>query len=285
MEALEIIRQHAVFDGSLKFLKHLHGGDINRVYAIEAENQRWVVKENDAGRFPEMLQKEFNALFYLHKKSSLVYPRPRSCFSTNERQFLVINFIEKRENNKKGQQNLGKNLAQQHRITNEYFGWEEDNYVGSLPQNNTWCNDWNQFFAENRLLPLGKMAFDKALLSRSDIQRIERLCFLLKDIFTVEQPSLLHGDLWHGNYFIGEENQPVLFDPAVYFGHREMDIAMTQLFGGFSIDFIQSYLEEYPLIGGWENRLPYYQLYPNLVHLNLFGEHFLPVVKEIIHPF
>lgn len=285
MDWLTEIKKHCSFDGDVFRKKTLHGGDINEVYVIEADNQSLVVKQNNALQFPKMMEKEFRALEHLQSKSPLNYPSVRSCFEIEDQQFLVMEYSEQGENSSVGQSLLGKGLAGQHKLSNLQFGWREDNYIGSLPQANCFTEDWNIFFAEQRIMPQTKRAFDTGLLEKADRQRIERLCNLFSEIFTVEPPALLHGDLWGGNYFIANDGFPLLYDPAIYFGHREMDIAMTRLFGGFSSDFYRAYQEEYPLFGGWENRLPFFQLYPNLVHLNLFGEQYLPIIQSVIQPF
>lgn len=270
---------------NISFVRHLHGGDINDVYLIHADGKDWVVKENDALRFPLMLEKEERALQYLHKNSPAYYPQPLCSFTVDNRQFLVMEYVEKGLNNSKGQVLLGKQLAQQHKVNEDYFGWEEDNYIGSLVQINTKTDNWLEFFIEHRLLFQAKMAFDKQLLTRTDLQRFERMFQRLNELIPEESPALLHGDLWGGNYFIAENDKPFLYDPAVYFGHREIDIGMTQLFGGFSADFYRAYNEEHPLEKGWEDRVPICQLYPNLVHVNLFGSGYVGSVRRVIDKF
>lgn len=281
-DALIHLKEECNFKNRPRFIRHLHGGDINTVYLIEAEEQQWVVKQNNAIQFPLMLEKEYRAMQFLHQNSPLYYPKMLCHFTKNEQQFLVMEYVEEGPNNNKAQQHLGKGLAQQHRLSNSSFGWKEDNYIGSLKQVNTFKESWNDFFAENRLLFQAEQAFNKRLLVAQDLKQLERLCLRLNEMIPTEPAALLHGDLWAGNYIIGQKNQPVLYDPAIYYGHREMDLAMTQLFGGFSTDFYMTYQEVYPLVKDWEERVKLFQLYPNLVHLNLFGASYLDVVRKTL---
>lgn len=270
---------------SIKNSKPLYGGDINDVYLIETENQSLVLKTNAKTLFPKMLEKEYCALEFLNSKSPIHYPKPIAHFTDEKNQYLLMEYIEPGANTKKGEINLGRELALQHQISNETFGWKEDNFIGSLPQINTKTNDWSNFYAEHRLLFQTKMAFDNGIIQSSAVKQMERFCNHLPEIFPKEKPSLLHGDLWSGNYFIDKTNQPILYDPAVYFGHREIDIAMTRLFGGFSEDFYLSYNETNVLENDWQKRIPFGQLYPNLVHLNLFGGGYLSSISNVIKHF
>lgn len=167
-----------------------------------------------------------------------------------------------------------------HKHTNAQFGFTADNYIGYLPQHNNYHNTWASFFVHNRLMPMVQMAFDKRLLTSFDAQLFERLYLNLYNLFDEEPPALLHGDLWSGNYLIGIDGKPYLIDPAVCYGNREFDIAMTTLFGGFTREFYNGYQEVYPLLTGWEHRLALWNLYPLLVHLNLFGGSYLGQVQS-----
>lgn len=263
----------------------LSGGDINDVYKIETNEETIVVKINDLIRFPEMLEKEFRALRYLKNASKANYPQPISHFSDNASQYLAMEYIPEGSNSTSGQRILGLHLADQHKCSNESFGWKEDNYIGSLPQPNSFKSDWSDYYAENRILYQIKMAFDNGIISKEVLNKVERFCAKIEELFPKESPALLHGDLWGGNYLIDQNEQPLFYDPAVYYGHREIDIAMTRLFGGFSQAFYESYNTAFPLEKGWENRIQYGQLYPNLVHLNLFGVGYLSSVMDVVGRF
>jgi len=168
---------------------------------------------------------------------------------------------------------LGRMLAALHRQTGPRFGWHRDNYIGATPQQNAWCDDWAEFWVTRRLEPQISMArdrgFDVAMPSMHLLENHK------------PQPSLLHGDLWSGNAGFTSEG-PVVFDPAVYYGDREADLAMTELFGGFPREFYRAYNEAFPLPAGYEKRNHLYNLYHLLNHLNLFGGGYLGQVKATL---
>ncbi|MCG8578695.1 MAG: fructosamine kinase family protein [Bacteroidales bacterium] len=169
--------------------------------------------------------------------------------------------------------NFGSKFAKMHQYTSHSFGFYEDNFIGSTPQVNNRMDNWTDFYFSNRLLYQYRLA-EKNGYGDSTFQKafavIERnIDSILKG--SEESPCLLHGDLWGGNYMVDEEGEPVLIDPAVYYGHREADLAMTKLFGGFNNEFYKSYQEAYPLKDGYEYRENIYLLYHVLNHLNLFG--------------
>jgi protein-ribulosamine 3-kinase len=162
---------------------------------------------------------------------------------------------------------MGRMLAALHRQTGPRFGWHRDNYIGLSPQQNGWCDNWSEFWRERRLRPQAERAG-----VRIDLDRIE---------LHQPQPSLLHGDLWSGNAGFTAEG-PVVYDPAVYYGDREADLAMTELFGGFPRAFYDGYNEAFPLPEGYERRKHVYNLYHLLNHLNIFGASYLPQVKATL---
>jgi fructosamine-3-kinase len=172
-----------------------------------------------------------------------------------------------------------------HKQPQEYFGSNEDNYIGSLEQDNDPHDEWHSFYTECRIRPLVKKLFDAGDFSATDIRDADIFCHKLKTIFPGEPPSFLHGDLWAGNYMITSSGYASIFDPAVYCGHREMDIGMTKLFGGFDQRFYEAYNEIYPLEKEWEKRLPITQLYPLLVHAVLFDGHYISEVKHVFSTF
>ncbi|MFZ1692867.1 MAG: fructosamine kinase family protein, partial [Flavobacteriales bacterium] len=160
-----------------------------------------------------------------------------------------------------------------------------DNYIGSLKQVNTPAADWPSFFIHQRLEPQLRMARDAKRVEAGMAFRFERLFAKLDQLITVEPPALLHGDLWSGNFICDANAQPVLIDPAVYYGHREMDIAMTKLFGGFDSGFYAAYNDAWPMERGWEERMDLCNLYPLLVHVNLFGGGYAAQVEAALRRF
>jgi fructosamine-3-kinase len=186
--------------------------------------------------------------------------------------FLALEWIESRAGDATAAERLGTGLARQHALVGPRFGYARDNFIGRTPQANAWSADWAEFFRERRLRPQFELAAQRgaprALQSRSE-PLLQALPALLGG--HAPQPALLHGDLWAGNYLVSSCGEPVIFDPAVYYGDREADLAMTRLFGGFAPDFYRAYRAAAPLPSGWQRRADLYNLYHVLNHANLFG--------------
>lgn len=197
--------------------------------------------------------------------------------------FLLMEYIE--ENNFGNSYLFGSQLAQLHRKSNELFGLDHPNYIGRLPQSNRYHAHWLEFFVRERLEPQVKMAIDSGKLSADFAHIFERVMNYTYIIFPDEPPALLHGDLWAGNYMFTNNEETAIYDPAVYYGHREMDIAMTKLFGGFDKEFYRGYNDMYPLEPGFEERLKLCNLYPILVHANLFGGSYIHQAEQLLRQF
>ncbi|MBT8148916.1 MAG: phosphotransferase [Pseudomonadales bacterium] len=202
---------------------------------------------------------------------------------------LLLEYIAETGLNPDYWQCLAGKLADLHRVTTNSpsnlttpYGLERDNYCGALMQKNGWFEDGHEFFAEQRLLYQARLAFDNGFLESPWIISIESICERLTELVPWQPASLLHGDLWPGNILIDEYGGPAVIDPAVYFGWRESDIAMSLLFGGLPHDFYRSYEEHWAMEPGWRNRVPLYNLYHLLNHLNIFGESYLAQVQETI---
>jgi fructosamine-3-kinase len=266
-------------------LSAVSGGDINKAYCIDTGEQRYFLKLNNAEAFPFMMQKEAAGLTALRNTHTLNVPQVIKTGNTSGKQFLLMEWFDRGPAAKDSMKNFGKALAMLHRIRQEYVGFDTDNYIGSLYQLNTVHTDWYSFYSECRIMPLVNRLFDAGMFAKADLQAAISLTKRLKDFFPDEPPALLHGDLWAGNYFITAGGNAAVFDPAVYYGHREMDIGMTRLFGGFDHSFYTAYHETYPLEKNWEQRLPLTQLYPLLVHAILFGGHYIQQAREIIKQF
>ena len=260
----------------------VRGGDINASYCLYTNDAKYFLKVNDASLYPGMFEKEANGLQALKGRSALQIPSVVKHGCVERQQYLLMEWIEKGASAKNAWSSLGTGLATIHKTTSEQFGWEEDNYIGSVPQDNAQHISWHQFFTECRIMPLVEMLCEKDVFSATDREAAVAFCEDMRDFFPVEPPSLLHGDLWSGNIMITAASQPALVDPAVYFGHREMDIGMTLLFGGFDESFYTSYNEMYPLVEGWRDRVYVTQLYPLLVHAILFGGGYISNVRDIL---
>ncbi|MFN3925735.1 MAG: fructosamine kinase family protein [Pseudanabaenaceae cyanobacterium] len=246
------------------------GGCINQTYCLTNNRYRFFVKINTADRL-EMMRAEYLALHELRNTNTIAVPTPICLGASAQHTFLVLEWLELK-NSRRDQdwQLLGKQLAQLHRVTSRYgFGWHMHNTIGVTPQINTWEKDWQTFWIEHRLKPQLEMARRKGYYPRISTQK---LLAVIPYFFQNYQPlpSLVHGDLWSGNLSFCE-GQPVIFDPALYYGDREVDIAMTELFGRLPQAFYQSYNDHFPLDAGYPMRRSLYNLYHILNHYNLFG--------------
>jgi protein-ribulosamine 3-kinase len=196
--------------------------------------------------------------------------------------FLLLEFIAPGVAGNACSRRLGHALARLHRIEAPCFGFLMDNWCGTTPQPNPRDTDGHAFFANHRLRFQAGRAHAAGLLGASDLRRVDAIAARLENLVPVQAPALLHGDLWHGNVFADTHGEAVLVDPAAYWGWPEADLAMTRLFGGFDEAFYDAYRELRPLEPGWEQRVPLYNLYHLLNHLNLFGSAWLPRVREVL---
>lgn len=260
------------------------GGCINETYCVQVDSgQKYFVKINDIKQKDNFIQEKFN-LDYLKNKSSLKVPDVIQICEHQNKVALVLEYLEKSFENNEFHFLLGKGLAELHKNTETFFGWFQDNYIGSLKQLNKRISEWDEFFATQRLEPLVKECFDKSMLSKSDVRAFENLYNELKNIFPDEPPALLHGDLWTGNR-MNTTQGAAIFDPACYFGCREMDIAMLHVFGNVPVDFFDGYNSVYLLEKNFRDRIDICNLYPLLVHAVLFGYSYIYDIKRIIKKF
>lgn len=228
-----------------------------------------------------ILKNEVNGLIEIQKSKSIKTPQ----IIYYDDDILILEFIKPGRKNKKFSELFGIQLTEMHRLKSDKFGFYENNYIGSNHQINLpLYSNWTDFYWENRLLYQFKLA-EKHGYINSDFRKLfNQFESVYRNIIegTEEEPSLIHGDLWGGNYLVDESGNPVLIDPAVYYGHREAELGMTILFGGFDSDFYTSYNEAYPLFDGWKERLDIYKLYHVMNHLNLFGTGYLNQTLSII---
>lgn len=230
-----------------------------------------------------MFQTEKSGLETISKSNTIATPRILLCEKLEKGGFILMEYIEPKRPNSKEMELFGHQLAALHKIQeSKTFGWETDNFIGSLPQSNRKHLTWAEFYTQERLIPQIRLAKESRKLGASEIPSEGELRKSCENFFYKIKPSLLHGDLWSGNYLISENSAPYLIDPATYFGHSEVDIAMTRLFGGFDASFYSAYAENFPEVGGEKERRDIYQLYYLLVHLNLFGSSYAGSVKSIL---
>jgi fructosamine-3-kinase len=246
------------------------GGSINECYAWPARGGALFVKvapPSSAGMF----EAEAAGLAELARARALRVPQVRACGATATDAFLALEWIEGARADPASERRLGEGLAALHAVTAPRFGWSRDNTIGRTPQLNGWLDSWPEFYRERRLRPQLSLAAANGMAELAACG--ERLLEALPGLLAGHRAaaSLLHGDLWGGNAGFLPGGEPVLFDPAVYFGDREADLAMTELFGGFPPGFYSAYAEVAPLDSGYSRRKPLYNLYHLLNHANLFG--------------
>lgn len=254
--------------------RRVGGGDISSAWRIRVDNHPVFMKTGPASAL-NMFLAEADGLKELAKANAVRVPKVLGCVCSSKESLLALEWIDFELASESTEWMFGRNLANQHRFTADRFGWHRDNAIGSTPQQNSWSDDWVQFFGEQRLRNQFELAARNGF--HGNLQTMgSRVLGSLGHYFSDYWPeaSLLHGDLWGGNW-AASDGVPVMFDPAVYYGDRETDIAMTKLFGGFGAAFYEAYEETWPLATGHEERERLYQLYHLLNHLNLFGVSYL----------
>ena len=259
------------------------GGSINRSYRLTTlDGTDLMLKTNDKSGL-DMFAAEREGLLAIRAAESIRVPEPLLVSVGGDKSFLVLEYIEMGQKTPAANEACGIALADMHRRHKPQYGWHRDNTIGSTPQVNRWSENWIEFFRDARLGYQFRLAADNGL-GDALLKVGERLLELLPEFFTDHEPaaSLLHGDLWGGNWGATFGEVPVIFDPAVYFGDREADVAMTRLFGGFGTQFYAAYNEAYPLDPGFERRCGLYNLYHVLNHFNLFGGGYRNQVAELL---
>jgi fructosamine-3-kinase len=263
----------------------LDGGDINEAYALELEDGRRVFAKTNRRAPPAMFSAEARGLAWLAQAESLRVPRVLAVSDPTEKgpSFLVLEHVGSAARRRGFDEDLGHGLAALHRFGAPGFGLDHDNFIGRLPQANAPLPDWPSFYRARRLEPQLRRAVELGLAPSGVRKGFDRLFATLEDrVGPPEPPARLHGDLWGGNLLVDEAGGPCLIDPAVYGGHREVDLAMMRLFGGFGPRVFSAYDEAWPLSAGHEERVDLYQLYPLLVHVNLFGGSYISSVEAAL---
>lgn len=245
------------------------GGCINQAYKISGHGNHYFVKLNQASQV-EMFEAEALGLEQMYATQTITVPQPICWGIAGNSCYLVLQWLDFGGNNSQAWEEMGKQLAAMHKQgVTDRFGWERNNTIGSTPQINTWMENWADFFAEQRIGYQLKLAKRRGASFPDPTQVIEAIREQLAD----RQPeaSIVHGDLWSGNAAVTKDNQPVILDPATYYGDREVDLAMTELFGGFPATFYRGYNQVWQLDRGYQQRKTIYNLYHILNHFNLFG--------------
>jgi fructosamine-3-kinase len=244
------------------------GGCINQTYVISDARRSYFVKVNQASQ-ADMFVAEALGLRQMWDSATIRVPQPICWGVAGNSSYLVLEWLDLGRSTSGAWQTMGRHLATLHQVTSPHgFGWDQPNTIGSTPQINSWTKDWADFFQQHRL----GYQFQLARRRGGSFPRQDQLLAAIPRLLN-HQPSssLVHGDLWSGNAAVTQTGDPVIFDPATYFGDREVDIAMTELFGGFPAEFYQGYNAVYPLASDYQHRKLLYNLYHILNHFNLFG--------------
>ena len=274
--------------GSVESVSSSGGGSINSAARVRLANgDTLFVKWNTAELYDMFVVEERGLNLLRQADSGLQIPEPLAHDKSESGRisYLIMEYLPGGGENTETDRKLGEGLARLHHSESDQYGLDHDNYIGRLPQYNLPHSKWVDFFINQRLQPQIKMAMDSGLLGAADQKQFDSLFLKLSDLLADEPPSLLHGDLWGGNQFPTDNGQPAIFDPAVYYGNRETELAFTYLFGGFGAGFYQAYESSWPLQPGFSDRKDIYNLYPLLVHVNLFGSVYAGQVKRILSRF
>lgn len=249
--------------------RSVSGGCINQGYSVSDGEITYFVKLNQASQVATF-EAEMLGLRQMYDTHTIHVPKPICWGIADNSGYIVLEWLEMGGGNSNSWAEMGRKLAEMHKDTSQQgFGWDMNNTIGSTPQINTWTEDWVDFYTKHRL----GYQFQLARRRGGNFPKQDNLLAAIPDLLADHQvqPSLVHGDLWGGNAGCTIAGEPVIFDPATYFGDREVDIAMTELFGGFPAAFYQGYNEVWPLDADYENRKTLYNLYHILNHFNLFG--------------
>jgi len=266
----------------LRGAKPLGGGDINDAYQVALGDGTQLFVKTHPNPPPGMFEAEARGLRWLAEANAIRTPRVIAV-SDARPAYLALELMTPAKRRAAFDETLGRSLAALHAYGAPSFGLDHDNFIGRLAQSNAVTDDWASFYWSSRLEPQLKLANDQGLIDSAARSAFDTLQRVLPDrVGAAEPPSRLHGDLWGGNLHVDDEGQPALIDPAVYGGHREIDLAMMRLFGGFGERVFASYAEARPLTPGAAERIALYQLYPLLVHVNLFGGTYVGSVKRAV---
>jgi len=259
--------------------ERLSGGDINAVFRIYSKNESFVLKYNQTSKFSDLFEKEALGLKLLHSSQSFHIPKVIARGQKGNISFLFLEYIPSGDKSVNFWNIFASRLAKLHQTTQTYFGYETYNYIGTLKQYNGLRTSASDFYIEQRLQP----QFELAQRNGYNFTGVSQLYQHCRQCIPHEAPSLIHGDLWSGNYLINVQGEPALIDPATVFAPREMDLAMMQLFGGFDPIVFKYYDTLFPLAPQWKSRIKLWQLYYILVHVNLFGKGYFAQAQSIIN--
>ena len=275
-----------IYGAKIETFFAISGGSINQTQVLNLTNgQRVFFKQNSNPPTDFFLAETLGLKLLNQAKSGLKIPKPIAVQSGSRPTFFLLEYIESSTEDENFAERLARSLAELHLMSQDHYGLDHDNYIGSTPQKNALEKDGIVFFREQRIDFQRQLARQLGLLPVSIDKKLDLICDDLGNFLNIsgEKPALLHGDLWSGNYFQDSEGKPCVFDPAVYYGLREADLAMTELFGRLPQKLYDVYQEVFPMNPGYEERKDLFNLYHLLNHLNIFGSFYLSSVQQIVN--
>lgn len=256
------------------------GGEINSYHKLLTDQGVFFVKAHHLEERPRMFEREISGLEALRKIQCLDVVRSFGTTSLENYELLFLDYLEPAPPSSNYWEMLGAGLAAMHRHSSKSFGFSDDNFIHGQVQLNHRQSKWGSFFINNRLLPNIRRAFEQQRLEPDLLTRLEKFMKLAEVVFPEEPPALLHGNLWNKHLLTNVKGEPVLISPSPYYGHREMDLAMTRLVGTFPDEFYKAYQDAYPLQPEWELRLDFGHVYYLLVYLNAYGAPYVQTLEE-----
>lgn len=274
---------YELFDSNIKSISTLSGGDTAQVFKVTTQSDVFVLKSSNTASAENLLLAEVTGLKQIEATKTIATPPSYAYGTIGTNTYLILEWIPQKTPDAKAMEQLGSQLAALHSASgSNTFGSTENNYIGTLKQVNTIETNWGIFFSKHRLNAQLILAKNLGYLSLADIPSLESMEQLITNYCGDIKPSLLHGDLWSGNYLIHENGTPYLIDPSVYYGHNQVDLAMSKLFGGFSNSFYEAYHNSIPPHKNENALTEIYQLYYLLVHLNIFGNSYRNSVQQLL---
>jgi len=278
----QILSKHTGESTQIDDFQFFYGGNFNLAVRLRVKNTEYFIKWTQ-GDHQGLFEAEAKNLQMIHETGAIQVPQVLGVGQLEEKEYLMMECIESADKHANYWHDFGERLAHLHKNTSSLgHGLDYTNFIGAATQENSWQKDGVAFFIENRL----NKQVDRALYDRKITPEIadnfQRLYEKLPDLLPHESPALIHGDLWAGNAMVNEKGLVTLVDPCCYYGLREAELAFTTMFGGFDTKFYEAYNATFPIEKGFHERIPLYNLYPLMVHVNLFGEGYLPAVNKIL---
>ncbi len=267
-------------------IQPLSGGSISSAYILKWDKGAYFLKVNTSKDALEIFTAEKKGLQAIEETATIAVPKVHHIDVYESKAYLLMDYVESKSASGNDYKALGTQLAKLHLNHKDKFGFTSDNFIGSLPQSNTQHSDWASFYWQERIAPQLKLAKQNKMLKTTEIISEQTAKSVFEELLGKDiSPSLLHGDLWGGNYLIAADGTPYLIDPATYWGHSMVDIAMSRLFGGFGNEFYSAYHHIIPKTENYNAQVDLYQLYFLLVHLNLFGRSYYGSVEGILEKY